>query len=144
MERLSTYSESLLRPNNVNDAWRHDEMLFGLDIFALPWRRSLIPKYVRPNSLTFSSKAAHWASESGSDINDWTVVKFLRDTVLRREHQLVKQSQGDGGFVRDIVIDCGQRTVWSSDCSTCVSAIRTSISETSMRSGIDTHRPSNA
>jgi len=41
-----------------------------------------MPKYVNPNSFTFSSRAAHWARESGSEINDSTEVKFLRETVL--------------------------------------------------------------
>jgi len=39
-------------------------------------------KYVNPNSLTLSSSAKHWARESGSEMKDEMVVKFLREFVL--------------------------------------------------------------
>jgi hypothetical protein len=46
-----------------------------------------MPKYVKPNSFTFFSRAAHWSRESGSEINDWTEVKFAREMVLTTDHQ---------------------------------------------------------
>ena len=41
-----------------------------------------MPKYVTPNSLTFSSNAIHCARESGSAMKDGTDEKFFRDAVL--------------------------------------------------------------
>ena len=42
-----------------------------------------MPKYVNPNSFTFSSKAAHCARESGSAMKVSTDLKSLREIVLK-------------------------------------------------------------
>ena len=55
----------------------------GPMICTIPCRRSVIPKYVTPNAFTFSSRVVHCARESGWETKSLTVVKFLREAVLR-------------------------------------------------------------
>ena len=52
------------------------------DSKCIPWRRSFMPKKVRPNSFTFSSNARHCARESGSVMKSLTEAKPLRGAVL--------------------------------------------------------------
>ena len=70
-------------------------------------------KYVNPNSLTFSSSAKHWARESGSEMNDEIVVKFLREIVLGnlRILHLVREAK----HARDVMVHGGKGAVWAAD-----------------------------
>jgi hypothetical protein len=80
---FTTYSEPLLGADDMNDSCQKINDRENLQNWVtLPWRLSFKPKYVSPNSFTFSSRAAHCARESGSEMKDSTVVKFLRETVL--------------------------------------------------------------
>ena len=73
-------------------------------------------KYVTPNSLTFSSSAKHWARESGSEMKDEMVVKFLREAVLGIAQNLFHLAGGNE-YVRDIVVHGGEGAIWAADRS---------------------------
>ena len=81
-----TNRETLLRSNNMNDTYDR-RVISGVVLLEgsrrLPCLRSVIPKYVKPNSFTLSSRATHCARESGSAMKAFTVVKFLREAVLQ-------------------------------------------------------------
>jgi hypothetical protein len=89
----------------------------GMSNPCVPCRLSVILKYVSPNSLTLSSSAEHWARESGSEINDEMVVKFLREIVLGVTQDLL-QTVGRGGYIRDIVVHSRKGTIWAADWPT--------------------------
>ena len=74
-----------------------------------------MPKYVTPNSLTFSSNAIHCARESGSAMKDGTDEKFFRDAVLDVKSKRLSARGKDRvqGGIRNVVVhgcQCAIRT----------------------------------